>query len=221
MARGGALLDAAAKALNLTTQQLTDKLSDGKTTIADVAKQQNVDINKVIDAIANADRSRISAIVNQPWPKPGAGPDGRPGDGFRRGAGLFGPGFGRRGAVALDPVAKALGITTDELQTDLANGQTIAQIAKSKNVDLGKVIDALVGDASARIDKAVTAGRLTPAQADKLKAALKTEIGNLVNNGFPKGPMMGRGFGGGHRDFGGFGGGPGGAPQPPATQPTA
>ena len=38
----------------------------------------------------------------------------------------FGVGFGRLGALALDPVAKALGITTDELKTDLAKGQTIA-----------------------------------------------------------------------------------------------
>ena len=56
----------------------------------------------------------------------------------------------------LDPVAKALGITTDELKTDLAKGQSIADIAKAKNVDLNKVIDALVADATAKIDKLVT-----------------------------------------------------------------
>jgi hypothetical protein len=40
--------------------------------------------------------------------------------------------------------------------------------------------------------------------ADKLKAALKTEITNLVNNGFPKGPKGGFGFPGrrGHDDLG-------------------
>src|SRR2546430_5231097 len=120
-----ALLDAAAKALNLTTQQLSDKLSDGKTTIADVAKQQKVDINKVIDAIASADRARISDIVNKPWPKFGAGPGGERHGGFRIGLG-----------AGLDSVAKALGISSDELKGDLAKGQTIAQIAKSKNVDV-------------------------------------------------------------------------------------
>src|SRR5882672_6867626 len=36
---GSPLIDAAAKALNLTTEQLLTKLSDGKTTIADVAQQ--------------------------------------------------------------------------------------------------------------------------------------------------------------------------------------
>ena len=39
---GKGVLDAAAKALNLSTEDLLKKLSDGKTTIADVAKQQNV-----------------------------------------------------------------------------------------------------------------------------------------------------------------------------------
>jgi hypothetical protein len=186
-----ALLDAAAKALNLTTQQLSDKLSDGKTTIADVAKQQNIDVNKVIDAIASADRSRISDIVNKPWPKFGAGPDGGRHGGFR-----FGLGAG------LDSVAKALGISTADLKTDLEKGQTIAQIAKSKNVDVNKVIDALVADASARIDQAQKAGHLTQAQADKLKADLKTRITDFVNNGFPKRPPDGPfGFPGreGHR----------------------
>src|SRR5438105_3066315 len=114
------LLDAAAKALNLTTQQLTDKLSDGKTTIADVAKQQNVDLNTVIDAMAAADKARIGDIVNKPWPRFGAGPGGE-----RHGG--FGIGLG----AGLDSAAKALGISTDDLKTDLAKGLSIAQIAKS------------------------------------------------------------------------------------------
>jgi hypothetical protein len=207
------LIDAAAKALNLTTQQLLDKLSDAKTTIADVAKQQNVDVNKVIDAMAGADRDRIGNIVNKPWPKaasgpgPGhaVGPGGAPG--MRGGMGF------RIGGVGLDAVAKALGISSDDLKTDLGKGQTIAQIAKSKNVDVNTVIDALVGDASTRIDQAQTNGRVTKAQADKLKTDLKTRITDQVNNGFPK-PPMGGGFRPGR---GGFG------PPPPTTitPPTA
>ena len=190
-----ALLDAAAKALKLTTQQLTDKLSDGKTTIADVAKQQKVDVNTVIDAIAAADKARIGDIVNKPWPKfgdhEGLGGPGLPG--------LRG-GLGRLGGIVLDPVAKALGITPDELKTDLAKGQSVADIAKAKKVDLNKVIDALVADASAKIDKMVTDGHLPKAMADKLKGQLKTWITDAVNGSLPKGPR-GR-FGG----FGGFGG---------------
>ncbi len=220
--RSSPLLDAAAKALHLTTQQLLTKLSDGKTTIADVAKQQKVDINTVITAMTNADHTRIGDIVNKPWPKFGGGGPGRfggaatpGGPAVRPGFGLGGA-FGRLGAIALDPVAKALGVSPADLKADLAKGQTIAQIAKAKSVDVNNLINTLVTDASKRIDAAVTAGHLKQAAADKLKAALKTEITNLVNNGFPKGPMGGFGFGGrGHGP--GMGGGPGGGPQPGAN----
>jgi hypothetical protein len=208
-----ALLDAAAKALGLTTKQLTDKLSDGKTTIADVATQQKVDLNKVIDAMASADRDRISAIVNEPWPKFGA-PGERAKDGV---PGLHGL-FGRLGDVALDPVAKALGITPAELKTDLGNGQSIADIAKAKKVDLNKVIDSLVADASAKIDQAVKAGHLDQAMADKIKSGLRSTITDLVNGSLPKdlGPKGGGWFGGrrGHGHFGA------GVPTPGSTTPT-
>lgn len=215
--RESPLLDAAAKALNLTTEQLLTKLSDGKTTIADVAKQQNVDINSVIDAMTNADKARIGDIVNQPWPKPGFGfgkgagagapMPGVPMPGGPAGPAVIGGGLGRFGSAAFDSVAKALGITTDELTADLAKGQSIADIAKAKNVDINKVIDTLVGDATAKIDQAVTDKHVTQEQADKLKSMLKTVITNLVNNGFPKGlhhAGFGFGFGfGGHKGFGG------------------
>ena len=220
-----ALLEAAAKALNLTPEQLRQKLSDGKTTIADVAKQQNVDVQTVIDAMAAADKDRIQGIVNNPWPTFGAGP-GMGGRGFGPGAapnargqlglaGGLGGGLGRIGALVFDPVAKALGITTDELKADLAKGQTIADIAKSKNLDVNQVIDTLVADASKAIDKAVTDGHLQQAQADKIKAALKTGITRIVNDGFKgaRGALGGFGFGGRH----GFGGRMGG---PTSTPPT-
>jgi hypothetical protein len=195
---GSPLIDAAAKALNLTTQQLLTKLSDGTTTIADVAKQQNVDINTVIAAMTNADKDRIGDIVNKPWPKFG---DRGPDKGFPGGPAIGA--FGRFGAgITLEPLAKALGIAPADLKADLAKGQSIADIAKAKNVDINKVIDTLVADAKARIQQAVTNKKLTQAQADKLEAGLKTEITNLVNNGFPKGPMGGFGFGGRFRGHG-------------------
>jgi hypothetical protein len=186
------LLDAAAKALKLTTKQLTDKLSDGKTTIADVAKQQHVDVNTVIDAIAAADKARIGDIVNKPWPKFGD----HEGFGGRGLPGLRG-GLGRLAGIALDPVAKALQITTAELKTDLAKGQSVADIAKAKKLDLNKVIDALVADATAKIDKMVTDRGLPKAMADKLKSQLKTWITDAVNGSLPMSPEGG---------FGGFGG---------------
>jgi hypothetical protein len=203
---GKDVLDAGAKALNLTTEQLLTKLRDGKTTIADVAKQQNVDVQTVIDAMAAAAKSDITDMVNNPLPVPPkfeGGFKGGPGLGFgHRGGGVFGG--------KLDGAAKALGITTDQLMTDLRNGQSIADVANAKNVDLNKVIDAMVSDAQSEIDAAVKDGHLTQDEATKLKQDLKSHITDLVNNARPKGESH----------FGPDGGGPGFGPGRwgPATQ---
>lgn len=199
----GAMFDAAAKALNLTTAQLMQKLSDGTTTIADVAKQQNVDINTVIDAIAAADRQRIEDFVNNPRPKFGAygGPA----------AGPNGPKMGARFGADLSGVAQALGLTPYQLRTELRSGKSIAQIAKDHNVDVNKVIDRIVEDASKKIDRAEQNGRITSQQAEKIKTNLRDAITKIVNG---QGPGMFGGFGG----LGRFGRGPfgrGGPPAPP------
>jgi uncharacterized protein YidB (DUF937 family) len=187
------LIAAAAKALNLTPQQLLDKLQDGKTTIAEVAQQQHVDVNTVINAMAAADKDRISKIVNSPWPSGPAAPNGgaitKPGD--------VGPFFGRKLiGQSVDTVANALHISTAELKTDLQSGKSIADIAKSKGINVNSVINTLVADASSKVDQAVAAGKLTTQQANTIKSHLQTAITNLVNNNLPRFPGGRFGFGG-------------------------
>src|SRR4051794_17858614 len=46
-----------------------------------------------------------------------------------------------KGGPNLDAAATALGITTDELKTELESGKTIAQVASDKGVDVQTVID--------------------------------------------------------------------------------
>jgi urease gamma subunit len=185
---GKGVLDAGAKALNLTTDDLLAKLRDGKTTIADVAKEQNVDVQTVIDAMAAAAKSDITDMVNNPLPVPPSFPDGSKGPGF------FGHGLREN---KLDAAAKALGITADELLTQLRDGKSIADVAKTKNVDVNKVIDAMVSDAESKIEGAVKDGDLTPDEATKIKSDLKDRITELVNNAPPSGerPFGGGGFG--------------------------
>jgi len=97
---------------------------------------------------------------------------------FGRGPGGPGKGFG------LDAVASALGMTVDELRTALSNGQSIADVAKSKNVDLSKVTDALVAAYTKHEQDEVTAGTETQAQADKEIAAFKDRVDDFVNGSF-------------------------------------
>jgi hypothetical protein len=193
---------AAAKALNLSTEELMQQLSDGKTTIADVAEQQNVDVQTVIDAMEAVANQNIEDLVNNPLPGPPDGFKDGEGHGFAFG---FGLGFGFPGSrESLDSVASALGITTDELQQELRDGQSIADIAKAKNVDLETIADALVKDATAKIDQAVQDEKLTQEQADAIKADLKQRITDMLSGKLPELPD---GMGpGGFRIHGGPGG---------------
>lgn len=104
-----------------------------------------------------------------------------------------GRGFGhkRRG---MEEVAKALGLTTDELRTELKQDKTLAEIAKAKGVPVQKVIDAMVAQARKQLDRAVEAGRLTKDQADERAQDLTKRITDAVNNGFKRANGPGRGW---------------------------
>ena len=134
-----------------------------------------------------------------------------PAVGHRGGPG--GPG-GSHEAVSDDSVAAAaIGISEADLTSALQSGQSMAAVAKAHNVDPQKVIDALVADEEKEVADRVTAGEITQAQADQMKAGITQRITNRVNGTAPQG---GPGHGHGH----GFRG-PGGPGQPPAGQPSA
>lgn len=98
-----------------------------------------------------------------------------------------GPG-GMHGGPGLDAAATALGVTTDELRTAIDGGQTIAQVASDKGVDVQTVIDAMVADRKADLDEKVTSGDLTQEEADQKLADATTRITDEVNNGRPERP---------------------------------
>ncbi len=77
--------------------------------------------------------------------------------------------------------AKAIGITPKALAADLKGGQSIAEVASTKGVSAQTVIAALVKAGSARIDKALANGKITSAQAAKLKARLLTAATKAVD----------------------------------------
>jgi hypothetical protein len=93
----------------------------------------------------------------------GFGPGGRGmvgGPGMMRGVG---------GAQAmLEPAAKALGISSTELASQLRSGKTLEDIAKARNVDVKTVQAALLSALKTRLDAAVKAGQITQARADEM-----------------------------------------------------
>jgi hypothetical protein len=111
----------------------------------------------------------------------------------------------------LSVAATAIGISEADLRTAVESGQTIADVAKAKNVDPQKVIDALVQDSLDELAAAVKAGTITQAQADARKADVTQHATDQVNGTF-RGGHHGPGGRGGHGPTGRQPGS--GTPQP-------
>lgn len=120
-------------------------------------------------------------------------------------------------------IATTIGIDVTTLQTRLAAGDSLATIAGAKTTAL---ITALVAAETTEIDAAVTAGKITAAQATTLKASLTAAVTAKVNAtggsfGRPRG-NMGRHLGQQKDGFKGGRMGGGTTPMMPAVPtPTA
>ena len=121
-----------------------------------------------------------------------------------KGDGPMGGGFKNSNKETV--ITATLGIDATTLHTRLAAGESLATIAGAKKDAL---IAALVADETKQIDAAVTAGKLTAAQATTLKAGLTAHVTAEVNATGPRGGMKGGKGGRGHGGHGGHGGGMG------------
>ncbi len=85
------------------------------------------------------------------------------------GAGLQGTQSGILHDEIVAAFAQKLGLTVDEINTRLANGETLSQIAASKGYTFDQFTALMVEARTQAIDAAVKAGTLTQAQADWMK----------------------------------------------------
>lgn len=108
-------------------------------------------------------------------------------------------GFGLRGDIAED-VSEVLGLSTEEIRSQLADGQSLADIAATQGVDTQRVVDAIVGSLQERLDAAVEAGRLTEDEAAEKAEDVAEHASDLVERTFdghgPRGPGRGMRHGG-------------------------
>jgi len=110
-----------------------------------------------------------------------------------------GPGWGPGSQVGLQAAAEALGMSVDELTTQLWGGKTLADLAEEKGLDLAELkatVEAAVQAERetamrATIEQAVEDGTITQEHADWLLEGLDK---GFLMKGF--GPGFGPGFGG-------------------------
>jgi hypothetical protein len=199
LAAGGAVLVLGGAAVGIAAAQTQptpaagQQAQNGYQAFVDaLAKRLNITPANLQTAIGQARTDAGLPAGGQGFPKPG-GPGG-PG---RRGPG---------GGEDLTAAATAIGISADQLRTEL-NGKSLAQVAQAHSKTAADVATALKNAAHTRIDQAVTAGRLTAAQAATQKTAVDQRIDQQVNEvkqpggkGGPGGPGAPGGFGRGGFD---------------------
>jgi hypothetical protein len=95
----------------------------------------------------------------------------------RGGPFLIKPFFG-----GLDAAAKYLGLTDAQLGQKLASGKSLADIAKGQNKSVDGLKTAIKDQLKSRLDKAVSAKKITQAQENKILANIDSRLDRLVNN---------------------------------------
>ena len=78
------------------------------------------------------------------------------------------------------PVTKYLGITPQELRSELRAGKSLAQIATAHGKTVDGLVDAIVAPAKARLDRAVANGHLTRQRADEILGRLTDAVEKAV-----------------------------------------
>ena len=153
----------------------------------DAADRLGVEPSELEDALLEALKARVDAAVDDGRlsEEQGAELKKRIDSGelpLLRGPGKPGPGLGHFGHfAALDAAAGYLGLDERELRDRLRDGDTLAEIARDEGRSVAGLVQALVADAKERLDDAVAAGKLAPAQADELAEGLEERMTDLVD----------------------------------------
>jgi hypothetical protein len=191
-----ALVAAAGGGAAVAASQSNSPAEENQAIINDAAQQLGVSPTKLSNALKKALSDRIDAAV-------AAGRITKAeGDALKQrlesgDVPLFAgphPGFEHHGMLGgLDAAASYLGLTEEQLRSELSSGTTLAQVAQAHGKSVSGLVDALVADAKSHLDAAVKAGRITQAQADDMLNGLRTRIQSMVNSARPARPF-GDGF---------------------------
>jgi transposase-like protein len=180
LALGGATLALGGAAVTTVSAQATatpetgpsraDRQAQHEQFLSSVAAKLNVTVDQLKQAMQQ---------TRQELGFPGHGPGG-PG-GPNHPGGPAGPG-GR--GMGLEAAAQAIGIDANQLRQEIP-GKSLADVARAHNVDPSTVANAIKNQVTARIDQAVTAGRLSADQANQMKQNIDRRIDQQINRQVP------------------------------------
>jgi hypothetical protein len=162
---------------------------DEKAIIDAAAKELGVEPEALENALESALAARIDAAVaagrlteDQAAEMKERLQDGElPLFGGRGGPGHHGgPGLGLHGGELVDSAAAYLGLSEDELRTQLQDGKSLSAIAAAEGKSVAGLKTALRAAAKEKLDDAVESGKLTDAQRDEALERFDERLDDLV-----------------------------------------
>ena len=178
-----------AELVGTDNETLRAALKEGQT-LAEIAEANGVEVQAVIDALAERANERIDAALEAEKLSEDEAASKRA-EVVDRVAAFVNQTHAFKGKAAgkhdrgekLGGLAELVGTDAQSLREALKEGQTLAEVAVSNGIEAQTVIDALVAIANERIDEAVAAGKLTDAEAEEKRAEVETRISSFVNEG--------------------------------------
>jgi hypothetical protein len=167
--------------------QLGSPDQESQAVVNDAAKQLGVTPSQLSNALRNALMNRVDAAVaaGRLTKAQGDALKAR----IQSGAVPF-FGFGGFGhhhyGEDLQAAATYLGMTTDQLRSELASGKTLAAVAKEKGTSVDGLVDVLYNAEKKELDQAVADGRLTKDQEQTILSHVRDRINAKVNGAFPR-----------------------------------
>ena len=77
-------------------------------------------------------------------------------------------------------VAEVIGITPEQLKTELKAGKSLAQVAEAHGVSADKLVEALLAKVQTRVAEAVASGKITAEQGQKILAGAAKRLPDMV-----------------------------------------
>lgn len=198
----GGNIGAIAEVLGLTADELKAEIKEGKT-IAAIATEKGIAVQTVIDARVSEIKQKLNEqltageITQEQYDTKLTAAVDHATKQVNGELPVRGEGGGKGWGGNIDAIAKALGLTADELKAEIEEGKTIAAIATEKGVDVQKVIDAWVSESKEKLNEQLAAGEITQEQYDTKLAAAVEHATKHVNGELPirgKGGPGGKGL---------------------------
>jgi len=174
----------------LATSQSGTAAGDQQTFLQDVAGRLGVSETKLSDALKAAEIDQVDAALQagsitqaqadamKKAIQSGSAP--LPGVGAKLGPSPF-----------IEASSSYLGLTASELQSDLAGGKTLAEVATAAGKSVAGLKAAIEADARSHLEKDVSSGLITSAQEQDMLGQLEAHLDDIVNGTGPAGPGPG------------------------------